>query len=42
MTFNLEDIGRTAEHASDIADAAMNQTIDEVMAAQRVSFSHNK
>ena len=24
----LEDIRRTAEHASDIAEAAMNQTID--------------
>jgi hypothetical protein len=27
----LEDIRRTAEHASDIAEAAMNQTIGEVI-----------
>jgi hypothetical protein len=27
----LEDIRRTAEHASDIAEAAMNQTIREVI-----------
>jgi len=27
----LEDIRRTAEHASDIAEAAMNQTIEEVI-----------
>jgi phosphate uptake regulator len=27
----LEDIRRTAEYASDIAEAAMNQTIDEVV-----------
>jgi hypothetical protein len=27
----LEDIRRTAEYASDIAEAAMNQTIDEVI-----------
>jgi phosphate uptake regulator len=27
----LEDIRRTAEHASDIAEAAMNQTISEVI-----------
>jgi hypothetical protein len=27
----LEDIRRTAEYASDIAEAAMNETIDEVI-----------
>jgi phosphate uptake regulator len=27
----LEDIRRTAEHSSDIAEAAMNQTIDEII-----------
>jgi hypothetical protein len=27
----LEDIRRTAEHASDIAEAAMNQTVSEVI-----------
>jgi hypothetical protein len=27
----LEDIRRTAEHSSDIAEAAMNQTIDEIV-----------
>ena len=27
----LEDIRRTAEHASDVAEAAMNQTISEVI-----------
>jgi phosphate uptake regulator len=31
----LEDIRRTAEHASDIAEAAMNQTIDEVVIVER-------
>jgi phosphate uptake regulator len=30
----LEDIRRTAEHASDIAEAAMNQTISEVIEKQ--------
>ena len=27
----LEDIRRTAEHASDIAEAAMNETVGEVI-----------
>ncbi|MGB6592509.1 MAG: hypothetical protein WBE68_13495, partial [Candidatus Nitrosopolaris sp.] len=27
----LEDIRRTAEHASDIAEAAMNETLSEVI-----------
>ena len=31
----LEDIRRTAEHASDIAEAAMNQTIGEVVIVGR-------
>jgi phosphate uptake regulator len=31
----LEDIRRTAEYASDIAEAAMNQTIGEVLTVQR-------
>jgi hypothetical protein len=31
----LEDIRRTAEHASDIAEAAMNQTIGEVITVGR-------
>jgi phosphate uptake regulator len=38
----LEDIRRTAEHASDIAEAAMNQTIGEVIAVERRPLSHNK
>ena len=33
----LEDIRRTAEHASDIAEAAMNQTIREVIQVKAVS-----
>ena len=33
----LEDIRRTAEYASDIAEAAMNQTIGEVLTVQRRS-----
>jgi phosphate uptake regulator len=33
----LEDIRRTAEYASDIAEAAMNQTIGEVITVQRRS-----
>ncbi|HEU4822580.1 MAG TPA: PhoU domain-containing protein, partial [Nitrososphaeraceae archaeon] len=33
----LEDIRRTAEHASDIAEAAMNQTIREVIQVRPVS-----
>src|ERR671936_1347664 len=33
----LEDIRRTAEHASDIAEAAMNQTIGEVIQVRSVS-----
>jgi phosphate uptake regulator len=33
----LEDIRRTAEHASDIAEAAMNQTIREVIEVRPVS-----
>ena len=32
----LEDIRRTAEHASDIAEAAMNQTIREVIQVRAV------
>jgi hypothetical protein len=32
----LEDIRRTAEHASDIAEAAMNQTIREVIQVRTV------
>jgi phosphate uptake regulator len=38
----LEDIRRTAEHASDIAEAAMNQTIGEVVMVERRPLSHNK
>jgi phosphate uptake regulator len=33
----LEDIRRTSEHASDIAEAAMNQTIGEVIQVRSVS-----
>jgi phosphate uptake regulator len=33
----LEDIRRTAEYASDIAEAAMNQTIDEVIEKHSIS-----
>ncbi|HZE77062.1 MAG TPA: PhoU domain-containing protein, partial [Nitrososphaeraceae archaeon] len=35
----LEDIRRTAEHASDIAEAAMNQTIDESLERKQLSPS---
>src|SRR5919198_6140399 len=35
----LEDIRRTAEHASDIAEAAMNQTIEEVIERKPSSSS---
>jgi phosphate uptake regulator len=35
----LEDIRRTAEHASDIAEAAMNQTIGEVITVERRPLS---
>src|ERR687883_2030755 len=38
----LEDIRRTAEHASDIAEAAMNQTIGEVITVETRSVSHSK
>jgi phosphate uptake regulator len=39
----LEDIRRTAEHASDIAEAAMNQTIGEVvMVERRPATTHDK
>ena len=38
----LEDIRRTAEHASDIAEAAMNQTIGEVITVEKRQISHNK
>lgn len=39
----LEDIRRTAEHASDIAEAAMNQTIGEVvMVERRPAATHDK
>jgi phosphate uptake regulator len=38
----LEDIRRTAEHASDIAEAAMNQTIREVITVERRPLSHIK
>jgi phosphate uptake regulator len=39
----LEDIRRTAEHASDIAEAAMNQTIGEVvMVERRPADTHDK
>jgi phosphate uptake regulator len=38
----LEDIRRTAEHASDIAEAAMNQTIGGVITVDRRPLSHNK
>ena len=38
----LEDIRRTAEHASDIAEAAMNQTIGEVITVERRPLNHNK
>ena len=33
----LEDIRRTAEYASDIAEAAMNETIDEVIEKHRAN-----
>ena len=36
----LEDIRRTAEYASDIAEAAMNETIDEVI--EKHSSNHSK
>jgi len=35
----LEDIRRTAKHASDIAEAAMNQTTGEGITAERISLS---
>jgi hypothetical protein len=35
----LEDIRRTAEYASDIAEAAMNETIDEVIEKHSASRS---
>jgi phosphate uptake regulator len=35
----LEDIRRTAEHASDIAEAAMNQTIDEALERKQLAPS---
>jgi hypothetical protein len=35
----LEDILRTAKHASDIAEAAMNQTTGEGITAERISLS---
>jgi len=40
----LEDIRRTAEHASDIAEAAMNQTIGEVITVERkpITASYDK
>jgi phosphate uptake regulator len=39
----LEDIRRTAEHASDIAEAAMNQTIGEVVIVERrPAATHDK
>jgi phosphate uptake regulator len=38
----LEDIRRTAEHASDIAEAAMNQTIGEVITVEKRQINHNK
>jgi len=31
----IEDIRRTAEYASDIAEAAINETIDEVIEVHR-------
>ena len=37
----LEDIRRTAEYASDIAEAAMNQTIGEVLTVQRRPSNHH-
>ena len=37
----LEDIRRTAEHASDIAEAAMNQTIGEVITVEKRQINHN-
>jgi phosphate uptake regulator len=37
----LEDIRRTAEYASDIAEAAMNQTIGEVLTVQRRSSNQS-
>jgi hypothetical protein len=36
----LEDIRRTAEHASDIAEAAMNETVSEVIEKVPSSHSH--
>jgi Na+/phosphate symporter len=33
----LEDIRRTVEHASDIAESAMNQTIGEIIKVERKS-----
>ena len=36
----LEDIRRTAEHASDIAEAAMNETVREVI--EKVPSSHSR
>ena len=37
----LEDIRRTAEYASDIAEAAMNQTIGEVLTVQKRSSNQS-
>lgn len=37
----LEDIRRTAEYASDIAEAAMNQTIGEVITVERRLIDHS-
>ncbi len=38
----LEDIRRIAEHASDIAEAAMNQTIDEVITIEKRPIIYSK
>lgn len=40
IKLTLEDIRRTAEYASDIAEAAMNETIDEII--EKHSSSRNK
>ena len=36
----LEDIRRGAEHASDIAEAALNETVDEVI--EKISTTEDK
>jgi hypothetical protein len=38
----LEDIRRTAEYASDIAESALNETIDEVIEKHQLAVVHSR